>query len=1240
MVKRLLLLASFTVLAVVTGLAQEGTIQGTIIDDKGQPIPFANVSIEQAGQVVTGGTTNFDGVYKIKALRPGSNYLVRASSVGYTAEALSDVKVSSDQITKVNFTLTYGIKQQEVVIKSYKNPIVETDGGANLTVDAEEFKRLPGRSIGAAVTLQGGVQEDDNGGIGSIRGARDDGNASFIYVDGVKVRNSSAVTNAATEEVKVLTGGIPAKYGDASGGIISITTKGAAENTHGGIELLTSGIDIGNTTVGFDKYNYNLLAVNLTGPLLKIKDKADSTKKRSVLGYFLSTELTYRKDRDPSAIGMWKVNDDVLADLEANPVAQNPLGGTDLRSEFIRQGDLEQIKAKQNIPLYQIVANGNIDVYTGKNISLKFGGAIDMSKRKIFDFNNALFNTVNNEDRSDRTWRVFGRYTQRFNKGGYDPDNPPAITNALYRIQVDYENYSQIRRDESHDDRLFRYGYVGKFETFREPTYAFGVDTNALLFGFLQGPYNDTLVQFTPSDINPNLTAYTQQFYNLYDDPEGLYENLTQIEADRGALRNGDAPQSVYGLWNNTGQQFNRFERYNETQLRISASGSADIKNHSISLGFEYEQRVDSRIAYNPRALWTLGRLYMNSHLANLDFDNPIIHLTPQGSFSDTISYNPLYTARDDDSGLGVGQYFFDYNVREALGLDPAGTDFVDIDALDPDFFDVNWFNADELLNNGNALVSYYGYDHTGRKLSSNPTFDDFFNKTDEFGNHTREIGAFRPIYMAGYIEDEFSFKDLLFRIGVRVDRYDANQKVLKDPYLLKEALTAGEVSDLGEHPENIGDDYIVYVNDLANPTGILGYRDGSTWYNGLGEEISEPSALETGSGIAPYLINPPVAGSDDNAIIESSAFKDYQPQINVMPRVSFSFPISEKSNFYANYDVLTERPLGRNRLDLIRYMFIQNDNDRLPNPDLKPTKTIEYSVGFKQQLTNSSGIHLNVFYREVRDQIQVVRLQGAYPRSYTTYGNVDFGTVKGLTVSYDLRRTKRFQARVAYTLQFADGTGSNDETGLNLVNAGFPNLRIISPYDYDQRHNIVVSMDYRFGGKGSYNGPSTKTKNGSINWLQSFGVNAQVRANSGSPYTRQLNANATAIGGGTSNILGSVNGSRRPWQFRVDMRIERTFDLTGKEKEKNGVKVKPFQSYLNVYFQILNLFNTANVISVYRKTGNPEDDGYLSAAENQVGISGQIDEQAFRDQYAIKVNNPNNYSTPRQIRLGLAWNF
>nr|MBC8407191.1 hypothetical protein [Paracoccaceae bacterium] len=64
------------------------------------------------------------------------------------------------------------------------------------------------------------------------------------------------------------------------------------------------------------------------------------------------------------------------------------------------------------------------------------------------------------------------------------------------------------------------------------------------------------------------------------------------------------------------------------------------------------------------------------------------------------------------------------------------------------------------------------------------------------------------------------------------------------------------------------------------------------------------------------------------------------------------------------------------------------------------------------------------------------------------------------------------------------------------------------------------------------------------------------------------------------------------------------------------------------------------NVMSVYRATGNPDDDGYLSDAAAQSEIAGQNDSQSFIDLYMMKVNNPSNYSLPRMARLGVEINF
>ena len=78
----------------------------------------------------------------------------------------------------------------------------------------------------------------------------------------------------------------------------------------------------------------------------------------------------------------------------------------------------------------------------------------------------------------------------------------------------------------------------------------------------------------------------------------------------------------------------------------------------------------------------------------------------------------------------------------------------------------------------------------------------------------------------------------------------------------------------------------------------------------------------------------------------------------------------------------------------------------------------------------------------------------------------------------------------------------------------------------------------------------------------------------------------------------------------------------------------------MNVYLQVLNLLNSKNITWVYPATGNPNDDGYLSAPEWQREISSQTDPQSFIQMYELYVNSGGNYSMPRHIRLGMSINF
>lgn len=1225
-------------------MAQTGTgsIKGTVKDKStGEPLPFVKVIVYQGDQQKGAAATDFDGNFLVSSLAPGS-YDVELRFVGYQTVRTTGVIVNSDKYTILgDLQLGQSAEMLDVVeIVTYSVPLIDKDGGASGgTVTREDISKMPTRDATGIASTVGGVYSAEGSGGLSIRGARSED--SYYYIDGIKVRGSSSLPKAAMQEVSVITGGVPANYGDVTGGIISITTRGPSAQYFGSFEAVTSGfyfngqdpLGYDGMVIGLDKYAYNLVEGMISGPLIM---KRDSSGKKTdpVLGFFISVNYTDELDNRPLANGGgYRVKSEVRDSLLANPLRPTGLGqGTYYNASFLRWNedealsDFEKVPWRMNSRNRSFSAAGKIDVNAGPNINLTFGGSAAYNRGRGYSYSNSLMNFENFGLNQNFDWRVYGRFTQRFNNN--EEGSSSKVKSAFYSIMIDYSQSYSKSWDATHEDRIFNYGHVGQFTTYRRPTYEFNADQDSLI----HNGYEDTLVAFVPSANNVAFASITSQYYQIYaDNPVGNYQNQFQIQQG-GALRNGDVPDNVYGIWENIGTPYNYYGYSQADQFRITGSGTINLNNHAISLGFEYEQRWDRNFGGGPIGIWTISRQYMNNHI--LEYDKSVAGSTYDfyGTFP-RVTYDRLNAAPGEFGGQQANdaQYFFDYNVRTKLGLDPDGTDFVDIDAIDPNFFTLDMFSADELLNSGNNIFSWYGYDHTGQKTTGNTDINAYFNEFNSDGNYRRHIGAFQPIYGAVYVMDKFAFDDIIFNVGLRVDMFDANQPVLKDPYLLYTAKTVGEVSEFDNgqdiiHPENMGDDYVVYVNDVSNITAINGYRNGDTWYDANGVEISDPSTIAGSKGIAPWLVDPTLTTPT------ADAFEDYKPQINVMPRIAFSFPISDEALFFAHYDILTKRPTTGNRFDPIDYQFMQSRNVIINNPNLRPERTIDYELGFQQVLSKTSSIKISAFYKEQRDQVQLMNVVMAYPVTYRTYGNRDFGTVKGMTISYDMRRTGNIRMTAAYTLQFANGTGSDPNSALSLVNSGEPNLRTIFPYSYDQRHGFSIVLDYRYGEGKDYNGP----KIGNFELFGNTGLNIVTNIGSGTPYSGlKFPIGAALLSPNASQLDGTIHGSRKPWTYRMDLQLDRNFTMEfGSDEDKKKV------AYLNVYCRVTNLFNIINVLNVYRATGTPDDDGYLAASQYQVSIQTQLDEQSFRDYYLMKVQNPFNLGIPRTIRIGVKFDF
>ena len=1232
----------------------QGRLKGKITDETGETVPFANVIVEKGGTQVGGASSDFDGNYDINPIPPGT-YDLKASCIGYNPFVLKNIVIPANKITFYDIKMASGaIKIDEVVVIDYEIPLISKDNtstGASIT--SEEIAKLPVRSAEGVAASVGGVFSSD-GEVGSIRGSRE---GAVYYIDGVKVIGSGSVPQGAIDQVDVILGGTPAMYGDAMGGIINMTTKGPSRTWGGGLEAEYS----------IDGYGHARLGGSLQGPLIKSK----KDEQESLLGFFLAFDINRNQYGSTSAVGYYRATDDWMKTISERPLTLSGLGtSTYQTAAFTQRDNLFHTRYLNNTSNNSINITGKIDVRTGKTTNLTFGGSMYRSGG-YYDGGSGqhFFNTDKNYLSKSGTYRGYVRFSQRFPT---DPESNSLISNVYYSIQADYSHYKGESGDPDLWNNIFSYGHIGKYTTTREPNYYFlsGSIDSVLVNGqyktlsnvYVLNNYYDTYVEFEPYTFNPLLATYVKNYYDLYMPygATGYYDNISNIQLNNG-LVNGMSPSAVYYMYAVPGSVQTGYSKSMSDQIAVNVNGSMTLgrgdNSHEIKLGFQYEQRNNAAMQYNVtsynRNPWTLMRDMVNFHIRELDVDHP--YAISYDGFVDTVLYNRMY----DEST----QFTIDARLRKAMGLPVDGTDWILIDTYDFDnntmqYYDANgnlktatveggldmsMFGADELTRDAQFSVYYYGFTYDGNRkygLTERPSLDEFFTATDDEGVLTRPIGAQQPIYMAGYIQDKFAFKDLIFNIGVRVDRFDANQKVLKDPYVLYDFYTVGDLKSLNLQlddnssyniPDNIGDDFVPYVNKITEKTSIVGFRDGNTWYNGDGVLVNDPTVIGMGAGSAPWLKN----ASQQH--VDKESFKDYDPAWSVMPRISFSFPISDEALFFAHYDVLTQRPSSNFYCSPLYYYRFNETSATLANPNLKPMQTIDYELGFTQKVTNTSSMTITAYYREIRNQIQMYRFNGAYPKAYNSYSNLDFGTVKGLTASYDMRRTKNARIRASYTLQYADMTGSSTSTASALIAAGVPNLRSTFPTNEDRRHGFNLTLDYRYADGKDYDGPVIHRKSGKdLQILSNTGFSLQVNGGSGTPYTASRTV-TSPISGGNNLLQGTYNGSRIPASFRFDLRVDKDFNFTigGKKEGQKGR-----DAFMNVYLQVLNLLNSQNITQVYPATGNANDDGYLTAPAWQREINSQIDPQAYIQMYELIVNSGYNYSMPRHIRVGLSFNF
>ena len=345
----------------------------------------------------------------------------------------------------------------------------------------------------------------------------------------------------------------------------------------------------------------------------------------------------------------------------------------------------------------------------------------------------------------------------------------------------------------------------------------------------------------------------------------------------------------------------------------------------------------------------------------------------------------------------------------------------------------------------------------------------------------------------------------------------------------------------------------------------------------------------------------------------DASGYKTIDPYTYISPRLGVTFPVTDQTVLHAQYGKFVQHPI-LNRLYLSDSQFAANLSQGnmtvSPNGSLKPERTTQYEIGFAQQLGAFAAVDITGYYKEIRDYTAMSNRKGAMVDGaefiWAQYENGDYGVVKGLSAALKMRRMRGVLIDVNYTMQWANGTGSDPATNFNIAWIGDSYPTSVNPLDYDQRHTGSVMVDYQAG---------------KVAGLFDLGVNALYQFGSGAAYTPSVMQSAV-FGRGWYRPIAGVNSAYKPWTSTLDLRINLS-DIAG--------------TGLAAYVLILNALNTENVNSVYEGTGSAGEDGWLETSAGQTWVKGNPLSASF---YEDRLKNPGRWESPRIIRIGLTYSL
>ncbi len=703
---------------------------------------------------------------------------------------------------------------------------------------------------------------------------------------------------------------------------------------------------------------------------------------------------------------------------------------------------------------------------------------------------------------------------------------------------------------------------------------------------------------------------------------------------------------------------------YNSVSGYVSGPIVPDSKNLSFFLSGEYISTGDE----NPRAIGlkiptvgidsrslpnTGGEVIRFSSKFDANYDDFKVTLSANGSLREWNGYVHSYAKNNSEHNT--------LNTEDVLGGSLRFTHFLDENTFwdvtarvrntDTESGDGVWFDNLEAYGDTTANLNYY----RGRVDPSDPMFtrDGYWRQ----GNRVLqdEIGVF---YDQGRVNNGYT-KSNVMTYGL-----DLNFSKQWDNHFIEMGATAEQssvryynIAPVGLQIPSLTDPYYDVRpfmfgydnrgNEIDSDQGLTAY-DGNFWRNdGPKSPITAAFYIQDKYEFEDFILNFGIRwdyfdpntkrirdvndmfrfGPNPNRL-DPEDWEDAPAETYFSPRFGFAFPVSEKTVFHAQYGVFRQSPrLFDIYTDWFALETLETDDNRTAyHSNLQSETTTQYEFGLKHQIGDFASLDVTAFYKNVKGLTNIVReltKLGQDTIPYLTTANTDFGTVKGLAFSFNLRRLGPLSARLDYTLSDAQGTGSSQTSSFTAAfrNTDGETPKSIAPLSFDQRHTLTASIDIR---AFENEGPQL----GNFYLFENTGLNMLVTYNSGRPYTPLEFVNVLpGAGSNLGDLTQYINSARGDGVFRVDLKLERNVNIT------QGISLQP-------YLVVQNLFDRENSNAVYASTGKAGDSGFLDTPVGEAFTNSSSDPEAFASDYEAFERNPGQYGLPRIIRLGMKVRF